>query len=138
MLTAKQEAFAQAIAAGKSQSDAYREAYPIALTWAPASVWEAASRLVKNSKVIARVEALKQELAARQLWTREEAVKLLRELLEKNDKTGDVISIIKTLNAMHGIDEPDPTEPLGPDGKPLTHVTLILDGHEISPEELGW
>lgn len=58
-LTAKQERFAQLIAAGScSQADAYRTAYQAA-DLAPARVHERASRLMANRKVVARVGELR-------------------------------------------------------------------------------
>jgi phage terminase small subunit len=58
-LTQQQEAFAVAVAAGSNLSDAYRKAYPRSLKWAPETVHEAASRLAANSKVSARIAALR-------------------------------------------------------------------------------
>lgn len=59
-LTPKQEAFAQAVASGKSQSDAYRSAYKVRETTKAESVNQKASRLMAEVKVRARVEALRQ------------------------------------------------------------------------------
>lgn len=56
-LTSKQEAFAVAVARGEKQSDAYRDVYqPKNMT--PKTIYEAASRLAKNSKVAARISQL--------------------------------------------------------------------------------
>ena len=57
-LTPKQEKFAQEVASGKNQSDAYRIAYPACHAWKPSSVHEHASALMANSKVRARYEEL--------------------------------------------------------------------------------
>ena len=59
-LTSQQEKFAQSIASGTSQAEAYREAYPKSLTWKPESVWTKASVLAADVKVRQRVEALRQ------------------------------------------------------------------------------
>ncbi|MEF8755952.1 MAG: terminase small subunit [Accumulibacter sp.] len=58
-LTAQQEEFAVAVAAGSSLSDAYRQAYPRSLRWAPETVHEAASRMAASYKVKARTAALR-------------------------------------------------------------------------------
>lgn len=58
-LTPKQEAFAQAVASGKSQSDAYRAAYTVAITTKADTVNQKASRLMSEGKVRARVEELR-------------------------------------------------------------------------------
>ena len=57
-LTAKQEAFAQAVASGKTQADAYRLAFN-ATKSTDKSVWELASTLMANVKVASRVEAIR-------------------------------------------------------------------------------
>ena len=56
-LTAKQEKFAKGIAAGLTQSDAYRAAYS-ASRMQPEQVWQEASRLRRNRKVAHRIEEL--------------------------------------------------------------------------------
>jgi phage terminase small subunit len=57
-LTAKQEAFAQAVAAGKSQSDAYREAgYGPNMT--AKQVHEEACKLAANPKLVQRIAELR-------------------------------------------------------------------------------
>jgi phage terminase small subunit len=57
-ITSKQEAFALAYCRLMNASDAYREAYH-AGNMAPKTINEAASRLLKNSKVAARIAELK-------------------------------------------------------------------------------
>jgi phage terminase small subunit len=58
-LTPKQEAFAQAVASGMSQSDAYRAAYKVREGTKPETVNQAASRLMADSNVSARVEDMR-------------------------------------------------------------------------------
>lgn len=81
-LTAKQEAFAQAVASGKTQADAYREAYD-AEGMTDKTVWERASVLAAHDKVRARVEALLAEIAAKTVeklvYSAEDAVRELEE-----------------------------------------------------------
>lgn len=101
-LSPQREAFARAVADGKSQAEAYREAYPKSKAWKPETVWSRASVLMRDSKVSARVDELKKALAELSLWTREEAVRALREVIAAPDKRSDVINAVKELNAMHG------------------------------------
>ncbi len=54
-LTPKQEKFAVGVAAGLTQSDAYRAAYS-ASRMKPEQVWQEASRLRRNYKVAHRIE----------------------------------------------------------------------------------
>lgn len=107
-LTAKQEAFAQAIADGLGQADAYRFAYD-AENMKDESVYPQASKLMKNPKVATRVGELKAQVADKQLWTREMSVKGLisayRIALEAKTSTG-MTAAVKELNIMHGYNEP--------------------------------
>ena len=57
-LTPQQEAFAAGLAAGLSQADAYRRAYPAAQKWQDSSVYSRSSDLAADSKVRQRVSAL--------------------------------------------------------------------------------
>jgi len=107
-LTAKQEAFAQAIADGLGQADAYRMAYD-SNTASEASIYVQASNLMKNSKVAIRVDELKSQVVEKQLWTREMSVKGLiqayRIAQDAKTSTG-MTAAVKELNVMHGFNEP--------------------------------
>ena len=105
-LTAKQEAFAQAIADGKNQSDAYRSAYSAGKMKAE-TVQNSSYKLVLNGEVTARVKELKQELANKSLWTREQSVAVLAGVVEAMDaKHSDKINAVKVLNDMQGFNAP--------------------------------
>lgn len=107
-LTAKQETFAQAIADGLGQADAYRFAYD-AESMKDESIYPQASKLMKNPKVATRIGELKAQVADKQLWTREMSVKGLisayRIALEAKTSTG-MTAAVKELNIMHGYNEP--------------------------------
>lgn len=77
MLTPKREAFAAGLAAGMTQAAAYRAAYPKALGWKDATVWEHASRLAADGKVQARVADLGAKAAAANEVTQERIVREL-------------------------------------------------------------
>lgn len=103
-LTAKQEAFAQGIADGLGQADAYRMAYD-AEGMKENSVYVNASKLMKNAKVAQRVSELRSEVQEKQLWSREMSVKALVQAYREG--SGAVkVSAVKELNAMHGYNEP--------------------------------
>lgn len=107
-LTSKQETFAQHIANGSTQADAYRAAYN-AENMADGSIWREASLLLDRPKVAQRVEQLRSELAKRNLWTREMSVKALvgaYRLAQGAGKARDMIGAVKELNLMHGFNEP--------------------------------
>jgi hypothetical protein len=116
-LSPQREKFAQGIASGLSQAEAYRRAYPRSENWKESALWPAASRLVADSKVAARIDELKQELAQRALWTREDSVRTLCAIINRkatvDPDTGaevyapmdkDVIAAVKELNSMHGFE----------------------------------
>lgn len=107
MLTAKQEAFAQAVASGKNQSDAYRSAFSVKPTTKPETVQANASRLMANSMVSARVAELKEALAKKALWTREMSVKVLAKIaVSQEEGSSAKVSAVKELNLMHGYNAP--------------------------------
>lgn len=60
-VTQQQEAFLQGLIRGKSQRQAYIDAYPNAENWDPKSIDSRASNLLKNDKVLTRYEELKAE-----------------------------------------------------------------------------
>ncbi len=62
-LTAKQEEFSVAVAGGKSQSDAYRQAYD-AENMTQSQIWVESSTLAKNPKVADRIAFLRNSVAS--------------------------------------------------------------------------
>lgn len=107
-LTAKQELFAQCIADGMGQADAYRTAYN-AEGMKDSTVHPKASRMLSQGKIRARVDELKAQVVQKQLWTREMSVKGLiqayRIAQEAKTSTG-MTAAVKELNNMHGFNEP--------------------------------
>ena len=102
-LTFKQEAFAQAIADGMTQADAYRTAYD-AESMSDNAIYVEASKLIDNPNVTQRVKELKDALAERVLWTREMSVKALVQTFKES--SGSVkVACVKELNQMHGYNE---------------------------------
>ena len=103
-LTAKQEAFAQGIADGLGQADAYRAAYD-AEGMKDNTIYPHASKLMKNDKVRIRITELRESVQEKQLWSREMSVKAL--VAAYREGSGSVkVSAVKELNAMHGYNEP--------------------------------
>lgn len=109
-LTAKQEQFAQAIASGMNQSDAYRSAYDAANMKAE-TVQNSAYKVLLNGEVTARIDRLKAELAEKQLWTRLDSVTELADIARgAESKAPEKIAAIKELNLMHGFNAPTKIE----------------------------
>lgn len=104
-LTAKQEAFCQAVASGMNQSDAYRSAYD-AENMKAECINVKASELASGGKVAVRIAELKDEIAAKALWTREDSVRTLKSVIEGNDKGSEITGAVKVLNDMHGYNAP--------------------------------
>ncbi len=76
-LTPREEKFAALVAQGKTQSAAYREAYPGAKRWKDSTVWARASELAAQSKVQGRVDEIRSKAAASHEVTQERIVKEL-------------------------------------------------------------
>ena len=104
-LTPKQEKFAQCVASGMTQADAYREAFGQG-KYTDKTLIETASKLIATPNVNARVKLLQNELANKALWTREESVQTLKQLLLDTERGNEIVSAVKELNAMHGYNAP--------------------------------
>ncbi len=94
-LTPKQEAFAQAIVAGVSQSDAYRAAYKVRPNTKPESVNQNASRIMANVNIMSRVAELREPVAKNAQITLEshlEDLKRLRNMAAKSNQWSAAIS----------------------------------------------
>lgn len=110
VLTAKQEAFAQAVASGMTQADAYRRAYDAA-NMKPATIQNSAYKVMLYDDVSARVAELRNALASKALWTREKSVQALANIADDTEgRASDKTAAIKELNAMHGFNAPTKLE----------------------------
>lgn len=127
MLTPKQEAMAQGLARGLSQSEAYRQAYPKALGWRDATVWSRASEVASSGEVQARVAQLRAEIAEKGLWSREQSVRILADIAENGFKEADKVKAVAELNRMHGFEAPQKLEHSNPDGS-MTPLTVVIRG----------
>ena len=119
MLTPKQERFCQNIEIKRmSQYAAYLDAFPASRKWKRSTVDEAACRLTKESKILARLKELRadmeREIKQEARWTREDAFKNLDWLLrkakeeaEKGELTSPCVSAItnavKELNNLYNV-----------------------------------
>lgn len=109
-LTAKQENFAQAVAGGMTQSDAYRSAYE-AGNMKPETVQKRASELAADGEVAGRVASLRLALESKGLWTRERSVTALAAIADGSEaKANEIVAAIKELNLMHGFNAPSKVE----------------------------
>lgn len=100
MLTAKQELFAQNVVKGMSQADAYRSAYSTA-KMADKTIHENASRLANDSKVRARIDELRGQLASDTIMTAQKRLEWLTELItSEEESTSDKLKAIDIMNKM--------------------------------------
>lgn len=112
-LTAKQEAFAQAVAGGMTQADAYRSAYDFE-NCTDKSVIELASQLMRDINVSSRVAELKEAIAIAAIWTRLDSVRTLADIAADGEaRANEKVSAVKELNAMHGFNAPTKHEVAG-------------------------
>lgn len=81
-LTQKQENFCLAYIETGNASEAYRKAYNAAGS-SEKSVWELASKMLDNPKVISRLEALREQAARRALLTLERHLEELATLRDE-------------------------------------------------------
>ena len=132
-LTAKQEAFAQNVASGMTQADAYRTAYN-AVNMKQDSVHVNASKLMASAKITQRVAELRSKLAQKQLWTREMSVKALvkaYKVAEGGGQSTAMTAAVKELNVMHGYNAPIALDltTLGESMQPKIIERVIIDAN---------
>jgi len=109
-LTSKQEKFAQAVASGMTQADAYRHAYN-AENMADSTIWSRASELAADGKVSGRIKALQEALqeaaTIAALWSLELSIKTKRQALqlalEKKDPRA-IIQASESLDKQYGFE----------------------------------
>lgn len=102
MLTPKQEVFVQEIIKGKSQADAYRTAYSTK-NMSDKTIHEAASRLMADSKVAARVKELREEITKDTIMSVQERMEWLTNII--NDSKTSIsarLAASDQMNKMQG------------------------------------
>lgn len=102
-LTAKQEAFALGVVEGKTQAEAYREAYPASRSWKPDSVWVKASKLM--AKVQPRVDELLADVAKRHEVTQDSLVEMVQKayrIAEEQERAGEMTQAALALAKITG------------------------------------
>jgi isopenicillin N synthase-like dioxygenase len=121
-LTSKQERFAQEVASGKSQAEAYRTAFNVKPTTKPETSQANACRLMADSNVSTRVAELRAAVAERVTWTLADSLDVLSTIakgLDADAKPSDKVNAVKAINAMIGLDAPSK---LNLTGSLVTHI----------------
>ena len=97
-LTRAQEVFINELIKGKSQRQAFLKAYPNKASNQWNSIDSAASTLLKQEKVAKRYNELMEQIRAKEQaetqWTREQAIKTLRGIIDKNQEEYDRIQAV--------------------------------------------
>jgi phosphoenolpyruvate-protein kinase (PTS system EI component) len=107
MITAKQEAFCQALIAGRSQSDAYRDAYNIKPGSKAGAIAVSSSKLMSDPKITLRIAELRKAYAEAVCWSRRQSEQVLQDIaLSEAIKPSERIAAIRELNTMYGYKAP--------------------------------
>jgi phage terminase small subunit len=115
-LTPKQERFAQEVASGKSQAEAYRTAFNVKPTTKPETSQANACRLMADSNVSTRVAELRAAVAERVTWTMADSLDVLSTIakgLDADAKPSDKVNAVKAINTMIGLDAPSKLDVTG-------------------------
>lgn len=102
MLTPKQEKFVQGIVDGKTQTDAYKNAYNTA-KMSDASIYQEASRLMNNPQITARIDELRQRIEDASIMSAKDRAKWLTDAINQLDVSmPDKLKALDILNKMTG------------------------------------
>lgn len=103
LANARHEAFAQGLAEGKKQKEAYTAAFPRAQHWKDQTIYNKASALANQEDVIERVQELQQQATSAAVLTITQRKELLSQIaLNIEENTANRIKAIDTLNKMDG------------------------------------
>ena len=100
-LTAKQENFAQCIADGFTQTEAYRRAYDCD-NMDDKTICNEGYKLTNNREITARIQQLREQLAERLLFPRIERLEILKGIAKGGERDGDRINAIKVFSEFIG------------------------------------
>jgi phage terminase small subunit len=115
-LTPKQELFAQEVASGKTQADAYRSAFNVKPTTKPETTYKRACELMADGNISGRIAELRAAAAERVTWTLADSLDVLSTIakgLDADAKPSDKVNAVKALNAMIGLDAPSKLDVTG-------------------------
>ena len=141
-LTHKQEHFAQLVAAGATQSDAYRQAYNPSPDSLDTTLWDEASALGRHPVVAPRIQELRQaaqaKMTASQAWNLDRMVTEAEtnlDLSRTHKQLGSANGALEIIGRATGIlsDKPQNSPPVQ-----ITRVVVVLsDGKQTEARELS-
>ena len=132
ILDVKKEKYCQARAGGKSQRQAYLEAYPNSRKWKPETVDNKACNLEKTDEVLARLRELTVENEKTAGLTRKNLLDRLEEIIETDDvsfKGNEVIKAIEIYADMCGYRQQDNEDKLEKIKTNIDRLTEIIDSN---------
>jgi carbonic anhydrase len=129
-LDPRREAFAQGVASGLSQAEAYRRANPRSLKWKPSTVHAKGSETAAEEKVSRRIAELRRQTSAAIQWTREDSLRVLSEIAQGEAANRDKVAAVKELNTMGGFNEPARLDLTNSDGS-LTPQMIVIQGVKV-------
>lgn len=99
----RHEKFAQSLANGMSQRNAYRSAFPNSVKWKDETVDPKASALAKNDKVLARLRELADKASSKAIMSAIERKEWLTGIIKSEaEETKDKLKAVDLLNRMEG------------------------------------
>ena len=114
LANARRERFAQLVASGRTQADAYREAYPSSKKWKLSALHTHSCELAALPEVVARVEALKRAAAEASVLGAKEFRERLTRQFRAADAAGDLDAMVKIgsllAKVVSGLSEPTKVE----------------------------
>ena len=136
-VTPKQEAFLDGLIKGKSQRQAYIDAYPESANWKKESVDSVSSRLLNdNVKVLSRYREKQEEARAAAAVSRDAIIDQLREIgfadIDLNKvSVKDKIKALELLVKILGYEQAQKVDmTLSEDSRVIKHLHLPFDGME--------
>ena len=123
-LTPKQEAFALAYVETCNAAEAYRRAYDVKAATQHSTIYSAASRLLSDPKISARVAELQDQAARLTLYTMKaafEEYEVARQLALEEKNPSAAVSAVNGKVKLFGLDQPQRHEHTGKDGAPIAH-----------------
>jgi len=135
-ITQLQENFAQSIVDGLNQTEAYKSAGYSVDNKLPATVYQAASRLAANSKVVARILELKQAvtdiLVAKKAWDTERFIgeaEVNLHMARRDGQLSAANAALTTIGKAAGLLDAQPQAAVQ-----ITKVTVVLNRRKEDPD----
>ena len=143
-MNSRQEKFAREIVAGKSQVDAYREAYPRSRNWKEGTARKRASELMRRKDVARKVAELRSEADTAASMDCMEARGILSALVRRLDEEGgsttDLCRAVMSLARISGWLTPDalavftpPPPPISPEERERRICEILGMPYEPEP-----